>query len=368
MKFFIKAILFSYFLLLTNLSATGFDKNSFEAKELASFNGIIWGMDFLTEDKLIVTLKSGEIKTYDLKSKQVKDIDHELFIFNNGQGGLLDVKASPNYSNDKTIYFTYSKDYQAQGATTLISAKVKNNSLIQVKELLQTKSLSSKGYHFGSRITFDTKGNLYFSVGDRGTRDTAQNLKNHAGTIIRLKLNGDIPKDNPFVNNSNALDEIFSYGHRNPQGLFYDKRRNILLSIEHGPRGGDEINIIKKGKNYGWPVISYGEEYWAPISVGEGTHKEGMEQPLKYYDPSIAPSSLIVYQGDYYKGLKGAVLSTALKLRHLNIVFLDKNLKPKDEYRVLNELNERFRNIVEDSNGKLYLSTDTGKLLVLEQN
>lgn len=162
------------------------------------------------------------------------------------------------------------------------------------QELLVTKSTSGTSRHFGSRIAFDDRGHLFFGIGDRGERDYAQNLSNHAGAILRLNLDGSVPDDNPFVNNRNALPEIWSYGHRNPQGLYFDREHNRLWEIEHGPRGGDEINLILAGENYGWPVISYGKEYWAPIAVGEDTHREGMQQSVKVYDPSIAPGSLIV--------------------------------------------------------------------------
>ena len=157
--------------------------------------------------------------------------------------------------------------------------------------MLITRSASTPGRHFGSRITFDGTGHLFFSVGDRGVRPNGQDLSTHAGSILRLTLDGSVPENNPFVQQRSALPEIWSYGHRNPQGIFYDRKKRRLWSIEHGPRGGDEINLILPGRNYGWPVISYGKEYWGPVQVGEGTEKEGMEQPVKFYVPSIAPGS-----------------------------------------------------------------------------
>ena len=175
-------------------------------------------------------------------------------------------------------------------------------------------------------------------------------------------LDGSVPADNPFVKNAHALPEIWSYGHRNPQGIAYDLQRQRLWEIEHGPRGGDEINLILPGRNYGWPVISYGKEYWGPVQVGEGTEKEGMEQPVKVYIPSIAPGSLILYSGKAFPGWKGNLFSGALILTHLNRVALDESGKAVAEERLLESLNERIRALVESPEGWIYFSTDSGKI------
>ena len=203
---------------------------------------------------------------------------------------------------------------------------------------------------------------FFFGVGDRGERPNGQDLTNHAGSIIRLNLDGSIPQDNPFVNSNAALPEIWSYGHRNPQGLAFDEISNKLWEIEHGPRGGDEINLIKSGANYGWPVISYGKEYWGPLSVGEGTHRKGMEQPIKYYVPSIAPGSLTIYSGNAFPMWKGNLFSGALILRHINRIVLNSKNKAIKEERLLEALDERIRAIAESPQGWLYFSTDSGKI------
>jgi len=365
----LKKVIILFFLILSStLSAKtvltlSYLGEKLEVTELIKVDNVIWGMDFIDKENLIFTQKSGLLSILNLKTKEIRDIKHNLNIFNVGQGGLLDIKVSPTYEKDKTIFITYSKRVSNMGATTLVKARLEKNVLFDIVELLETKSLSDKGYHFGSRITFDKDGHIFFSIGDRGFRMNSQNLSNHSGSIIRLNQDGTIPKDNPFFDNNMALKEIYSYGHRNPQGLFYDKKRDVLFSIEHGPRGGDEINIIEKGKNYGWPVISYGKEYWNSSSVGEGTFKEGMEQPIKVYIPSIAPSSIIVYQGERLKTLKGKLLSTALKLQHLNIITLDKNLKVIKEHRVLEELQERLRNVIQTPFETILISTDSGKIL-----
>ena len=228
--------------------------------------------------------------------------------------------------------------------------------------MLLTKSRTKESYHFGSRIAFDDNGHVYFGIGDRGVRPSAQNLTNHAGSIIRLNLDGSIPKDNPFIKNKSALPEIWSYGHRNPQGLSYDFKHKRLWEIEHGPRGGDEINLIKPAVNYGWPEISYGKEYWGPFAVGEGTHRDDIEQPVKVYIPSIAPGSLMIYSGDTFPKWKENLFSGALKLRHINRIELNEKGEAIKEERLLGSLDERIRALVQSPQGRIYFSTDSGKI------
>lgn len=357
-----RLVFFSLIFIYINLFAN--DKTIKVEKVASGFN-TIWAIEFIDENRIFINQKDGQMFVLDLKNKDINKIKNPPSVFYAGQGGLLDVQISPNYKKDKWLYFTYVKDIDFQGATTLARAKLNKDSLVNFEELLVTKSLSSTTAHFGSRITFDEEGFLYFSIGDRGVRKNSQNLKNHSGTILRLNMDGSIPKDNPFVKRTDVLDEIYSYGHRNPQGIFYDKLSKRVYSIEHGPRGGDEINIIKKGANYGWPIISHGKEYWAPIAVGESTHKEGMEQAIKVYIPSIAPSSLIVYSGKLFKEFKGDLFAGALKLRHLNRIVVDKSGKAIKEYRYLEGLGERIRDLVESPKGYIFISTDSGNIYKL---
>ena len=251
---------------------------------------------------------------------------------------MLDVATGPDYTTRDWLYFTYSKSTVSGAVTTLARAKRRGNQLSDWQELLVTDSATSGYRHFGSRIAFDQQGHVFFGVGDRGERDSAQDLSSHAGTIMRLRLDGSIPDDNPFLSRDNALPEIWSYGHRNPQGLLYDNNTGNLWSIEHGPRGGDEINLVVKGANYGWPVISYGKEYWGPVSIGEGTEKPGMEQPVKVYIPSIAPGSLLLYSATAFPQWQGNLFSGALKLRHLNRVSISIYNKAIAEERFLWDL------------------------------
>jgi glucose/arabinose dehydrogenase len=283
-----------------------------------------------------------------------------------GQGGLLDVAVPPDFTPGDWIYFTFVRDKAGEGVTVLARAKLNANKLEQWQDLLETQSATSTGYHFGSRIAFDESGYVYFGVGDRGERPNAQELFNHAGSVMRLFRDGRVPEDNPFTQSTDVLPEIWSYGHRNPQGMAYDYDNKRLWLIEHGPRGGDEINLVLPGRNYGWPVISYGEEYWGPIAVGEGTHKEGMEQPVKQYTPSIAPGSLLLYTGDAFPAWRGNLFAGALKLQHINRVTLSEDGKAIGEERLLEDLNERIRALVQGPEGWLYFSTDSGEVYAIK--
>jgi glucose/arabinose dehydrogenase len=324
--------------------------------------GTPWGMVFISPSKLLVTEREGDVRLHDLKSSTNIKLKNIPEVLAQGQGGLLDVAIPPNYNSSGWIYFTYVKEVEQQGATVLARSKLQNDHFIEWQELLVTKSRTPESHHFGSRITFDDTGHVYFGIGDRGQRPNAQDLTNHAGSIIRLNLDGSIPKDNPFINHKSALPEIWSYGHRNPQGLTYDFNYKRLWEIEHGPRGGDEINLIQSGENYGWPVISYGKEYWGPVAVGVGTHREGMQQPIKVYDPSIAPGSLIVYSGNAFPKWKGNLFSGALKLHHINRIVLNEEGKAVNEERLLESLNERIRALTQSPEGWLYFSTDSGNI------
>ena len=339
---------------------------SFQVNKIADGLGIPWGMIFIGPDQILFTERNGKIAILIPSSGEVIQISGGPKVMHSGQGGLLDVAVPPDYTPGGWIYFTYSKEQRGKGVTALARARRDGNRLVGLQDMLVTRSESSTNRHFGSRIAFDGDRHLFFSVGDRGARLNAQNLTTHSGSILRLGLNGSIPEDNPFVKRTDALPEIWSYGHRNPQGIFYDMVRKRLWAIEHGPRGGDEINLILKGLNYGWPVISYGKEYWGPIQVGEGTKKEGMEQPVKFYVPSIAPGCLILYSGKAFPNWKDNLFAGALKLRHLNRVELDHAGKAIDEERLLETLGERIRAIVESPEGWLYLSTDSGQILKLE--
>ena len=332
-------------------------------EELVSGLGVPWGMAFLSSHQILLTERAGRVRLLDTSNLDVAEITGAPEVVAEGQGGLLDVAVGPNYVDEGWIYFTYSKPSQGEAATTLARARLDQNRLVDWQDLLVTDSATDSRRHFGSRITFDDQGHVFFGVGDRGKRPLAQDLSNHIGGIMRLNLDGSIPADNPFFANSGKRAEVWSFGHRNPQGIVFDTRTSRLWEIEHGPRGGDEINLVEKARNYGWPVISHGKEYWGPVAVGEGTSKPGMEQPRKVYIPSIAPGSLILYRGDAFPEWRGDLFSGALKLRHLNRVKLSESGQAIDEERLLEDLNERIRALAISSEGWIYFSTDSGRIM-----
>lgn len=339
----------------------------FAIETVAENLGVVWAMDALDKETFIFTVRSGKAGLLELNSGQVSWLSGLPEVHAQSQGGLLDVAVPPDYVSGGWIYFTYSKPGLLQAKTTLARAKLKNHSLTAWQDLLVSDSASLRNIHFGSRIAFDGKGHLFFSIGDRGMRSPAQDLSNHMGSILRLKMDGSVPKDNPFVSRRNAMNEIWSYGHRNPQGLYYDRNTDRLWEIEHGPRGGDEINLINKGLNYGWPEVSHGKEYFADIDVGV-KYQAGMQEPLKVYIPSIAPSDLLVYSGQEFPQWSGDLLTGALKLRHLNHIVLDQRGNPVNEKRYLQGLKQRIRSLALDYRGRIYLGTDSGVIYRLTNN
>jgi glucose/arabinose dehydrogenase len=335
----------------------------FEVETLTKNQGVIWSMAFVDSDHILFSVRSGQFKKIALSTGKVTDIKGAPSVFEKGQGGLLGLLLDKDFQKNKKIYFSYAKEQAGKASTALASAVLKESELVDVREIFVAKPAVSGGVHFGGRLAQDNQGHLYLSVGERGERDFAQKLDSHHGKIIRLMSDGSIPKDNPFINRAGALPEIFSFGQRNPQGLFFDGEKNILWESEHGPRGGDEINIIKAGANYGWPVVTYGKEYWGP-KIGEGSEKEGIESPLYQFTPSIAPSGLLLYKGSAFKNWKGNLFSGSLVLTHLNRLVLEGGKIVKEE-RLLENLVERFREVIEGPDGLIYLSTDNGMILRL---
>lgn len=357
---FFKSLILSLMLVVSN-QAWSQAKVVFQVETLATGLGVIWAMEFLDEHTLIFTVRSGRVGIMDSETQDVRWLSGLPPIHTQGQGGLLDVKASPNYLQDQWLYFTYSHPLANSAVTALARAQLDGDKLVNWQDLILTQSSSNSHQHWGSRIAFDHQGHVFFGIGDRGIRDESQNTLSHTGSILRLTLDGDIPQDNPFVNNPDVLDEIWSFGHRNPQGMAFDSARQQLWSNEHGPRGGDEINLIERGQNYGWPEVSQGKEYWGPVAIG-ATHKDGMIDPIKVFTPSIAPGSLLVYSGRAFPQWQGHFFSGALALRHLNRVVIDQQYKAVEEERLLEELNERIRALAEDTAGRIYFSTDSGQI------
>lgn len=340
-----------------------FNAAAWEAEKVMSGLLVPWGMSFVSNDQLLVTERNGDIVLVDLKTQTKTSLLHVASVAANGQGGLLDVALSPH---DPTMfYFTYSKQHDSGVDTTLAMANWDGKTVTAWRDVLITVSNSTTTRHFGSRIAFDAT-HLYFTIGDRGMRPNGQDRRTHAGSVLRLNLDGTTPDDNPFAGNPNAQAQIWSYGHRNPQGLYYDAPSQTLWEIEHGPRGGDEINLIRKGANYGWATTSYGKEYWGPVSVGDSEEADGIDSPRKVYIPSIAPSGLLLYRGQRYPQLNGKLLTGALKLTHINVITLDDNQSAIEETRLLESLNERIRDIRRSPDDWIYFSTDSGNIYRLK--
>lgn len=322
---------------------------------------IPWGMAFLPDGSMLITEKAGELIHFKNGTKTLVEGVPEIYV--RGQGGFMDVKLHPNYETNGWIYFSYaSAEGEGDGGNTaIIRAKLKDNNLIEKEVLYKASPNSKKGQHFGSRIEFDNDGYLYFSIGERGERDiNPQDITRDCGKIYRLHDDGRIPKDNPFVNSENAKPAIYSYGHRNPQGLIKNPETEDLWEHEHGPQGGDEINIIRKGKNYGWPVISYGINYnGTPFT--DITEKEGMEQPLFYWTPSIAPSGMAFVTSNKYPDWKGSILVGSLKFGYLERLVLNKEKVVKRE-KLLDKIG-RVRDVIQAPDGYIYVAVE-GKGIV----
>ena len=317
---------------------------------------IPWGMAFISANEILVTEKSGIL--YRVIDGQKTKITGVPKIYNRGQGGLLDIALHPEFENNNIIYFTAASSMgdDLGGNTALYSAMLVSNTLENIKVIYKATPNTKKGQHFGSRIAIDIEGHIYFSVGDRGNRDeNPQNIDRDGGKIYRLNLDGSIPLNNPFIKSENAIKAVYSYGHRNPQGMIIHPKTNKIWVNEHGPKGGDEINIIKEGKNYGWPKITYGINY-SGTSITDITKKEGMEQPFYYWVPSIAPSGMAFLTSNIYEGWKGNLFVGSLKFEYLERLVIRNNKIVKRE-KVLDKIG-RVRNIKQGPDGFLYISVE----------
>ena len=317
---------------------------------------IPWGFVFLQDQSMLITEKRGGLIHFKNGKKTIIDGLPEIKV--QGQGGLMDIELHPDYTTNGWIYISYaSGDGEGSGANTAIMRfKIKDNTLVEKKVLYKASPNSNRGQHFGSRIEFDNDGYLFFSIGDRGNRDiNPQNIERDCGKIYRLYDDGQIPNDNPFVKIINAKKAIYSYGHRNPQGMALHPETGELWAHEHGPRGGDEINIIKTGINYGWPLISYGINYNG-TSFTDHTALTGMEQPLHYWDPSIAPSGMAFVTSNIYPDWKGNLFIGSLKFQFLNRCVIINNRIVKQE-KLIEGLG-RVRSVKQGPDGYIYAGVE----------
>ncbi|MFP2994499.1 PQQ-dependent sugar dehydrogenase [Spongiivirga sp. MCCC 1A20706] len=318
---------------------------------------IPWGMAFLPDKSMLVTDKSGRLIHFKNGKKNIiAGIPGDLKV--QGQGGLLDVELHPDYDKTGWIYLTYaSKEGEGSGANTkLIRAKINNGSLTNIETLYKASPNTGRGQHFGSRIEFDNQGFLYFSIGDRGNRNVnPQDIAKDGGKIYRLNDDGSIPKDNPFVDKNGAKKAIYSYGHRNPQGMTKHPLTGEIWIHEHGPRGGDEINIVKKGANFGWPKITYGINY-SGTTITKNKALPGMEQPLYYWIPSIAPSGMTFVTSSTYPDWRGDLLVGSLVFQYLELLEIDKGKVTRRE-KLLENIG-RVRNVKQGPDGFIYVAVE----------
>ena len=342
-------------------------KETFRVETFIDGFDIPWGMVFLPNKNLIVSDRNGSLWLVDYKEKSKNQISGVPNVRYKGQGGLLDVEIHPEFINNNYIYigFTdYLNSKKNRTFTSIIRARLKNISLTDQKIIYKADDTfyDNSTIHYGTRIVFDDKGFLYFSIGDRGKRNQAQLLDYPNGKIHRLNADGSIPSDNPFFENNNAIKSIWTYGNRNPQGLAMHPASSILFETEHGPRGGDELNILSSGKNYGWPEITYGKNY-SGTTITKYTHKEGMEQPVIHWTPSIAVCGIDFYDGELFNNWKNNLLVSSLKFERLYRLEIDDDDKVIDQ-EIIYEAGSRIRDVQTGPEGFIYIALeDPGRIV-----
>ncbi|MDB5655365.1 MAG: glucose sorbosone dehydrogenase [Tardiphaga sp.] len=326
-----------------------------------------WALAFLPDGRMLVTERPGRMRIVTPQGQLSPPLKNVPQVWDSGQGGLLDVITDRGFAQNNTVYFCYAERSGNGGRTAVARGRLVDGvdpKLDAVQVIFRQDGPLSSGNHFGCRIVQAADGNLFVTLGDHFSfRDQAQNLGNHLGKLIRITPDGSVPKDNPFVGRDGAKAEIWSYGHRNEQGLAINPASGELWEIEHGPRGGDEVNIIGKGNNYGWPVIGFGIDYNG-AKIHDSTAKDGMEQPIKYWVPSIAPSGMAFYTGELFPNWRGSLFTGALAGQMLVRLSLKGDAVTGEE-RLLQNLNERIRDVRQGPDGALYLLTDSSAGRVL---
>ncbi|MGI9309178.1 MAG: PQQ-dependent sugar dehydrogenase, partial [Gammaproteobacteria bacterium] len=295
-------------------------------EELASVEGIVWGMDFIDEHTMIFTVLRGELMLLDTRNgdtRSLRGVPEVHRVMGGGpfdqvlSSGLFEVLVDPDFANNRFVYLAYVKKVPGGHTLVVARARLEKDALTGLRDIFVANNASEGPGRWGTRLAMDEQRHLYIAVGDHRVTEDAQDLLSHGGKIVRLNADGSVPEDNPFVGRDDTAPEVWSLGHRNPQGLAFHPETGELWEHEHGPDGGDEINVIEPGKNYGWPVISRGVSR-AGKPIGIGTEKEGMEQPLKYYEPGIAPSGMLFYQGERYPAWNGNLFIGSLNRMRLN--------------------------------------------------
>ena len=316
-----------------------------------------WSLAFLPDGRMLVTERPGRLRIVTKDGTLSGPLAGVPAVDDVGQGGLLDVALDPGFAENSTIYLSFAEPGDGgTNGTAVARARLGDAGLADVKVIFRQQPKFRSSHHFGSRLVFARDGSLFVTTGDRNSqRDKVQDLGTHIGKVLRITPDGGVPADNPFVGRQGTLPEIWSYGHRNLQGAALHPETGELWTHEHGPRGGDEVNITRAGRNYGWPVITYGREYSGP-AIGEGTAKAGMEQPVHYWVPSIAPSGMAFHDGRNHPEWKGQLFVGALAAAQLVRLAVDPDGKVRHEERI--GIGKRVRDVREGPDGALYLLTD----------
>lgn len=332
------------------------EKQNFHTQVVAKGLKNPWGMAFLPDGRVLVTERPGTLRMIENGRLLEAPVTGVPEVVARGQGGLLDVAAHPQFETNSYVYLSYSIPLEGGTHTGIMRAKLDGNALTEQTVIFTGGPASTRGHHFGSRIVFDNDGYLYFTIGDRGRMQDAQELTNAAGKVFRIHDDGRIPEDNPFVGQEGVFQQIWSYGHRNIQGFVKHPETGVLWSHEHGPRGGDELNIVKKAANYGWPTITYGINYDGSIITNE-REREGMEQPQFIWDPSIGPSGLAFVTSDNYPGWKGNAMVGALAFTSVYRVEIEGSVASKQEQLLANI--GRVRDVRQAPDGYLYVIVES---------
>jgi aldose sugar dehydrogenase len=329
-----------------------------------------WGLAFLPNGRLLVTERAGRMRIVEHDGTLSAPLAGVPPVVAAGQGGLLDVVLHPQFASNQLVYWSYSEAGDGGAATAVARGKLSGNTLADVQVIFrQQPKVSGGNNHFGSRLVWSRDGTLFVGLGDRFTRkDDAQTLDNHMGKVVRIDADGKAPADNPFASRAGAKTEIWSTGHRNIQGAALHPTSGELWTVEHGPQGGDELNVPAAGANHGWPVITYGRNYGIGTKIGEGTERADIAPPLRYWIPSIAPSGMAFLTSDRYPEWKGNLIVGALRGAHLVRLELDGRKVVRDE-TLLAERNTRIRDVRQGPDGWLYVLTDSpdGQIWRLER-
>jgi len=343
-------------------------KTGYKVVEIAKGLDHPWSMAFLPDGSMLVTERAGRLRLIKGGSLLPQPIAGVPAVHTGSQAGLFDIVLHPNFAQNNIVYLTYAAGTKKANGTQVARARFDGGALQDLRVIFQAMPLKDTDNHYGGRMAFLPDGTFALTIGEGFEyREKAQDLTSDLGKIVRLNEDGSVPRDNPFIGRASVRPEIYTWGHRNAQGLIYDAPSARLYETEHGPRGGDELNIIVAGRNYGWPVITYGMDY-SGAYVSPYTQRPGLEQPVIYWTPSIAPSGLAMYRGDKFPQWQGDLFVGALAFRHLRRVHLDESGNVVDQEQLLNDLHWRIRDVRAAPDGYLYVCTDEsdGRVLRLE--